>query len=99
MLSKIKGTVFYYSFYNMLELKTTEKCYRILELKLNLGQKKFWQILLRFYQTLQNTITTMYRSIYGFESVYLPEKGKIKKAFLFNIHMLHYDCCKGFLRP
>ena len=51
MLSKIKGTVFYYSFYNMLELKTTEKCYRILELKLNLGQKKFWQILLRFYQT------------------------------------------------
>ena len=27
-------------YYNMLESKTTEKCYRILELKLNLGQKK-----------------------------------------------------------
>ena len=37
-------------YYNMLESKTTEKCYRILELKLNLGQK-ILQILLRFYQT------------------------------------------------
>ena len=42
----------------------------------------------------------MHRSISGFESVYLPrKKGKIGKAFLSIIHMLGYDCWKGFLRP
>ena len=83
----------------MLESKITEKCYRILELKFNLGQKDFCKFYLNFTKLDKiPKISCIDQFMVVSLSIYL-NKGKIGKAFLSNIHMLHYDCCKGFLRP
>ena len=55
-----------------------------------------------FMQVLPNSVnvqTMVHRSIYSFDSDVLHKKGKVVKAFLFNILTLDYDCCKGFVRP
>ena len=79
----------------MLESKTTEKCYQILELKLNLGQKIFC----KFYSSLTKLdkipkLSYMDQFMVLSLSVFL-EKRKIGTY----THILHYDCCKGFLIP
>ena len=82
----------------MLELKTAEKYYCILVLKLNFSQKKICKFYSAFSKLHKIPKLIMHRPIYGFGSFYLP-RGREK----FGKHSFpaytHYDCCKGFLRP
>ena len=66
----------------MLESKTTEKCYRTLELKLNLGQKKFC----RFYSNFTKLdklpkLLCIDQFLVLSLSIYLEKKEKLGKHF------------------